>query len=62
MSDYLAELDLELLSCETDVVINKEKGICKLVANAVLKKDIAKEVPFELINYNISERLTMASE
>ncbi|MBO5869908.1 MAG: sporulation protein YqfD [Clostridia bacterium] len=62
LSDYLAELDLELLSCETDVVINKEKGICKLVANAVLKKDIAKEVPFELINYNISERLTMASE
>ncbi len=62
LSDFLAELDLEVLSCETEVIINKEKGICRLVANAVLKKDIAKEVPFELINYNISERLTMASE
>ena len=62
LTDYLAELDLELLSIETEVTVNKEKGICKLVANAVLKKDIAKEIPFELINYNISERLTMASE
>ncbi len=62
LSDFLAELDLELLSCETEVIVNKEKGICRLIANAVLKKDIAKEVPFELINYDISERLTMASE
>lgn len=62
LSDHLAYLDLEVLSCETEFMIDKEKGICVLHANAVLKQNIAKEVPFEIINYNISERLTMATE
>ncbi len=53
---FIAEADLELLSCETFFAADKEKGVCKLVANAVFKQDIAKEVPFEILNYNISER------
>ncbi len=62
LSDYLAELDLEVLSCETEITVDKEKGVCILNANAVLKQNIAKEVPFELLNYSISERLPIAKE
>jgi sporulation protein YqfD len=59
---FIAENDLELLSCETFFAADKEKGVCKLIANAVFKQDIAKEVPFEILNYNISERLESARE
>lgn len=59
---FIVEADLELLSCETFFVTDKEKGVCKLVANAVFKQDIAKEVPFEILNYNISERFESALE
>lgn len=59
---FIAEADLELLSCETFFAADKEKGVCKLVANAVFKQDIAKEVPFEILNYNISERFESALE
>ncbi|MBR5779706.1 MAG: sporulation protein YqfD [Clostridia bacterium] len=58
----IAEVDLELLSCESYCITDKEKGVCKLVANAVFKQDIAKEVPFEILNYSISERLESALE
>ena len=62
LSDRLAELDCEVLSC--DVIINndKENGVCRLEAKAVLKQNIAREVPFELINYKISERFNNARE
>ena len=59
---FIAENDLELLSCEAFFAADKEKGGCKLIANAVFKQDIAKEVPFEILNYNISERLESARE
>ncbi len=49
-SDFLAELDLEMLSCETEFSVDEKNGICILKADAVLKQDIAKEVPFELIS------------
>lgn len=62
LNDYLAELDLEVLECNTEFSVNKEKGTCVLKADAVLKQNIAKEVPFELINYNISERFPTARE
>jgi sporulation protein YqfD len=58
----IAEVDLELLSCESYCITDKEKGVCKLVANAVFKQDIAKEIPFEILNYSISERLESALE
>ena len=58
----IADIDLELLSCESYFITDKEKGVCKLVANAVFKQDIAKEVPFEILNYSISERLESALE
>ncbi len=50
LADYLGELDLEVLSCETVFKVDKENGICVLKADAVLKQDIAKEIPFELIS------------
>lgn len=58
----IAETDLELLSCESYCITDKEKGVCKLVANAVFKQNIAKEIPFEILNYNISERFESALE
>lgn len=62
LSDFLAEADLELLSCEASFDVDKENGICILVANAVFKQDIAREVPFEILNYKISERFPNALE
>ncbi len=62
LEDFIAETDLELLSCEHYCAVDKEKGVCKLVANAVFKQDIAKEVPFEILNYNISERFESTRE
>lgn len=62
LSDKLAEYDCEILSLNTEFVEDKENGICILHANAVLKLDIARETPFEIIGYKMSERLTMASE
>ncbi|MBR6754933.1 MAG: sporulation protein YqfD [Clostridia bacterium] len=50
LADYLGELDLEALSCETSFDTDKENGICILKADAVLKQNIAKEIPFELIS------------
>ncbi len=62
LSDKLSEYDCEVLSLTTEFVSDNENGICILHANAVLKLDIAKEVPFEIMNYRVPERLTMASE
>ena len=58
----IADVDCELLSCESYCITDKEKGVCKLVANAVFKQNIAKEIPFEILNYNISERFESALE
>lgn len=59
---FLAYLDTEVLECETDICFDKEKGICRLEANAVVIQDIAKEVPFDIENQTISERLPIARE
>ncbi len=58
----LRELDCEILSCEKEFVNDEKNGACILTANAVIKQNIAKEVPFEIDYYNISERLPNASE
>lgn len=58
----LRALDLEILSCEKEFVYDEKNGVCILTANAVVKQNIAKEVPFEIDYYNISERLPNASE
>ena len=62
LSDKLDMYDCEILSLSTEFAVDEENGICILHANAVLKLDIAKEIPFEIKNYSMSERLTIASE
>jgi hypothetical protein len=51
-----------VLSKEHSFYEDKEKGVCLLEANAVVKCDIAKEIPFSIDYYNISERLPNAKE
>lgn len=62
LDSILADIDLEVLELETDLSFDKENGICRLKANAVLKQNIAKEVPFDIENYTIAERLPIARE
>lgn len=62
LRDTLDEYDCEILSLSTEFVADEKNGICILHANAVLKLDIARESPFEIIDYKMPERLTMASE
>ena len=62
IADDLAEIGCEVLSCETKFTVDEKNGICMLEADAVIKRDIAKEVPLEIIGYNISERLPNARE
>ncbi len=57
LEGFLSELDSEILKCDSQFTEDKEKGVCLLRANAVIKYDIAKEIPFEIDYYNISERL-----
>lgn len=61
-SDRLYELGLEVLSSESEVYFDEEKGVCIIEADAVLKQNIAKEIPYELINYKIPARLDNARE
>lgn len=58
----LRGLNCEIISCDSDIFLDEKNGICRLTANAVTKQNIAKEVPFEIDYYNISERLPIASE
>lgn len=60
-SDYISSLGLEVIECKTDYLTDNKKGTCKLVADAVLKRDIAKEVKLEL-NQSISDKLPNAVE
>lgn len=62
LDGFLADFDSEVLSCETEFTVDEKNGVCILSANAVIKQNIAKEVPFEIDYYNISERLPKASE
>ncbi|MBR4278811.1 MAG: sporulation protein YqfD [Clostridia bacterium] len=62
LSDRLYELGLEVLSCESEITFDEEKGVCIIKADAVLKQNIAKEVPYELINYKIDARFPSARE
>jgi hypothetical protein len=62
MLSFLDELDSEILQCDSEFTEDKEKGVCLLRANAVIKYDIAKEVPYEIDYYNISERLPKPKE
>lgn len=62
LADYFAELDLEILECKSEFLCDKEKGSCLLKAEAFVKRNIAKEVPFSVIDYKISERFETESE
>ena len=62
LSHRLAETDLEVLSCESEFYIDKIKGVCILKANALFKQEIGVEVPYEILNYRISERFPIARE
>lgn len=62
LKSFLDELDSEILQCDSEFTEDKEKGVCLLRANAVIKYDIAKEVPYEIDYYNISERLPKPKE
>lgn len=59
---FLTDLNSEVLSCETDFKPDEKNGVCVFTANAVIRRDIAKEIPFDLDYYNISERLPKATE
>lgn len=59
----IAETGCEVVSVETEFTADEENGVCILKANAVLKKDIAVEVEYELTpDQSISERLPIARE
>ena len=62
LNDHLYELDLEVLTLERVIEFDEEKGVCIIKADAVLKQNIAKEVPYELINYKIDARFPRARE
>ncbi len=58
----LRDMKCEIISCDKKLELDEKNGVCRLTANAVVKQNIAKEVPFEIDYYNISERLPNASE
>lgn len=62
LADRLDELDCEILSCESEIEFDQKNGLCILKAEAVVKRNIAKEVPLELLSYKISEMLPNAFE
>lgn len=62
LSDSLAEFDCEVLSCESTIEFDQKNNLCILKAEAVLKQNIAKEIPLELLSYKISEMLPNAFE
>lgn len=62
LESFLQQLDCEVISCDSRFEADEKNGICTLYANAVVRRNIAKEVPFDLDYYNISERLPKALE
>ena len=62
LADYLDELDCEVLSCDSAIEFDQKNGLCLLKAEAVVKRNIAKEVPLELLSYKISEMFPNAFE
>ncbi len=62
LADSLDSFGCEILSCESEIEFDQKNGLCILKAEAVLKRNIAKEVPLELLSYNISEMLPNAFE
>ena len=49
LEDEISLLDCEVLSIKSEIFTDEEKGVCRLKADAVIKRDIAVEVPYELI-------------
>ncbi len=62
LAGRLADFECEVLSCETAFSVDEKNGKCVLTADAVIKQNIGKEVPLEILSYNISERLPNAWE
>ena len=61
--DKLAAFDEEILSVETEITFDEEKGVCHLKADALLKRDIALEVEISPSDVqSIAERLSSARE
>ena len=61
--DKLAAFDEEILSVETEISFDEEKGVCHLKADALLKRDIALEVEISPSDVqSIAERLSSARE
>ncbi len=51
LDDRLAELDCEILGCKSEIYFDDKKGVCLLKADATVKRNIAREIPFEIIKY-----------
>ncbi len=51
LDDRLAELDCEILECKSEIYFDDKKGVCLLKADALVKRNIAREIPFEIIKY-----------
>ncbi len=62
LADSLTELNCEVLSCDSKITLDQKNGTCILKADAVVKRNIAKEVPLELLTYKIFERFPSAWE
>ncbi len=61
LEEYLDSLGLEVLECENSFIYNEKESTCKLIADAVLKQNIAKEVEFSL-NQSTSDKFPNALE
>lgn len=59
--DYINSLGLEVLEYKTDYLTDDKKGTCKLVADAVVVRNIAKEVEIQL-DQSILDKLPNADE
>ncbi len=62
LSDFFGELDLEVLDCKTEFTVDEKNGVCILRADAVLKRDIARELKLDFENQIMPRRLPIARE
>ncbi|MBO5914698.1 MAG: sporulation protein YqfD, partial [Clostridia bacterium] len=51
LDDALSLLDCEILSVDTVITTDKKRGVCLLKADATVKRDIAREVPYEILKF-----------
>ena len=51
LDDALSELDCEILSVDTVITTEKKRGVCLLKADATVKRDIAREIPYEILKF-----------